>query len=112
MFRLVSTKNAPNKGIDETEFVITEKDVSEPDDENVEENDVDDEHVTEQQQIKNELKNGYQECEGISNNAKVGSTGRKRGPDNQTLLRLLEQVSDILFRFMFSFLLCSFLLFV
>ncbi|OZC09884.1 hypothetical protein X798_02990 [Onchocerca flexuosa] len=91
MIRRVSIKHVLNKDNDETECVVNEKGVNEADEENVEENGVDEEHNTERQQPRNEEKNGIQENEGMIIKTKDGTIERKRGPDNQTLLRLLEQ---------------------
>ncbi|KAL3982042.1 Beige/BEACH domain family protein [Acanthocheilonema viteae] len=91
MIRRVSIKHALSKDSDETECVVNEKDVNEADEENVEENGVDEEHSIERRQAANEQKNGTRENEGMTIKAKDGSIERKRGPDNQTLLRLLEQ---------------------
>lgn len=90
MIRRVSIKHVLSKDSDETEYVVSEKD--EPDEENLDENGVDEEHSIERQQTTNEHKNDVQENEGIAIKDKDGSIERKRGPDNQTLLRLLEQV--------------------
>lgn len=95
MIRRVSIKHALSKDSDETECVANEKDVNEADEENVEENGIDEEHNIDRQQARNEPKNGTQENEGMTIKAKDGSIERKRGPDNQTLLRLLEQVFEI-----------------
>ncbi|VDN90901.1 unnamed protein product [Brugia pahangi] len=92
MIRRVSIKHDLSKDKDETECVVNEKDVNEADEGNVEENGVDEEDSnTERQQARNEQKNGIQENELISFKLKDGGMERKRGPDNQTLLRLLEQ---------------------
>ncbi|MCP9266082.1 WD repeat and FYVE domain-containing protein 3 [Dirofilaria immitis] len=69
MIRRVSIKHALRKNSEETECIVNEKDVNEADEENVEEN----------------------ENEEMIMKAKDGNIARKRGPDNQTLLRLLEQ---------------------
>ncbi|VDM14916.1 unnamed protein product [Wuchereria bancrofti] len=92
MIRRISIKHDLSKDSDETECVVNEKDVNEADEGNVEENGVDEEDSSiERQHVRNEQKNGIQENEGISIKLKDGSMERKRGPDNQTLLRLLEQ---------------------
>uniref|UniRef100_A0A1I7VIR8 WD repeat and FYVE domain-containing protein 3 n=1 Tax=Loa loa TaxID=7209 RepID=A0A1I7VIR8_LOALO len=90
VIRRVSIKHALSKDSDETECVVNEKDVNEADEES-EENGVDEEHSIERQQTRNGQKNDIQENEGTTIKAKDGSIERKRGPDNQTLLRLLEQ---------------------
>ncbi|KAM3726430.1 WD repeat and FYVE domain-containing protein [Dirofilaria immitis] len=91
MIRRVSIKHALRKNSEETECIVNEKDVNEADEENVEENGVDEEHITERQHPKNKQKNCTQENEEMIMKAKDGNIARKRGPDNQTLLRLLEQ---------------------
>ncbi|VDN29256.1 unnamed protein product, partial [Gongylonema pulchrum] len=87
MIRRVSIKHAESRDSDEA---VNEKDTNDGEEENVEENGVDDEQGTEQH-AENETRNSIQEREEVAGKTKYGSVERKRGPDNQTLLRLLEQ---------------------
>ncbi|VDN02986.1 unnamed protein product [Thelazia callipaeda] len=88
MIRRVSIKHGENKESDEADCFMNEKDISEGDDEN--EVSVDEEMSNEPQAASGQKNNSY-EKEGMSLKTKDEGMERKRGPDNQTLLRLLEQ---------------------
>lgn len=92
MIRRVSIKHACSRDSDETESAVNEKDTNDGDEENVEENGVEEEPGNEQLQVENEPRNDSQEKEEKIIKPKSENAERKRGPDNQTLLRLLEQV--------------------
>lgn len=92
MIRRVSIKHAESDESVEADNLTNEKETTDGE-ESIEVNGVDEEQSTEQTQPATEKKNSSMEKEETQKKAKnTENVERKRGPDNQTLLRLLEQV--------------------